>query len=101
MTAPIIPRPWYVNDRLTEGYLTICQNGGDVELIQTLKAVRMLTVNLIIGILSVFLVLEGADPTIVGGFAITALALLNGVELSEWLAAKQAIQEHDLTNDDD
>lgn len=101
MSDAIIPRPWYVNDRLTEGYLRICEYGGDVELIQTLKAVRMLTVNFIIGLLSVFLVLEGADPTIVGGVAITALALLNGVELSEWLAAKQAMQEHELTNGDE
>lgn len=86
-------RPWFVSDRLCDGYVRIGRNGGDVELIQKLKAIRMLTVNLIVGALGAFSMLQGGDPTVVGPTAIVVLGLLNGIELSEWLAAKQALSE--------
>lgn len=92
-------RRWYHSDRLCDGYVKIERNGGDVELIQKIKAIRMLTVNLIVGLLAGFAILEGGDPTVIGPTAIVTLGLLNGIELSEWLAAKQALAEIHGGND--
>jgi len=86
-------RDWYCNDRLTDEYITAHNNGGDLEMAKKLRIVRSIVVNLgLIGI-TVFALAEGADPTIVGGFGLIAIASYNGVEVADYIALMQAISE--------
>ena len=87
------PRPWYVLDGLCDNYLYLHENGGDLRMLQALKVIRGITLNVIIAAISVFTILEGADPTLIGGIGLIGLMLINGIELSDYLAAKQALDE--------
>jgi len=87
------PRPWYVIDALCDGYLSVATNGGNLHMLQALKIVRGITLNVIIGLIAVIMVLEGGDPTVIGGIALIGLMVVNGVELTDYLAAKQALEE--------
>ena len=69
--------------------------------IQALKVFEGILANLVLAGLAWFLVSNGADPTIIGSLAIAVLAALNGISLSEYLAARQAIRETDLEVSDD
>lgn len=58
------------------------------------KLLKATVTNTIVAVVALAAILEGADPTVVGSLALISLATLNGVELSEWLAAKQALAEY-------
>jgi len=89
-------RPWYISDRLCSRYTSIAANGGDVVAMQTLKIIEGIVANIVLAALAVFFVDAGADPTIIGTGTLTVLGILNGVSLSEYLAARQALEEVDL-----
>ena len=59
------------------------------------KSVKAGAVSIIIALLSWYAIQNGADPTATVIAAIAALLALNGVELSEWLAAKESLRQLD------
>lgn len=93
MTLHDRPRPWYVLNGLCDSYLHIAANGGDLEVLQLLKAIRAIVLNLTIAGVSLTAIASGADPTVIGGLGLIALLAVNGVEISDYLAARQAMAE--------
>jgi len=95
-------RPWYISDRLCDRYAAIARNGGDVKRMQVLKIVESILANIGVIVVGIFAILEGGDPTILGSGTLTVLGILNGVSLSEYLAARQAIEEskQEVVNDE-
>ena len=91
-------RPWYCIDTLVEAYKKIEETGGDLRMLQHLKVIRAILTNVLVAGVGMFSIMEGGDATLIGSSAVVALALLNGIEVSEWLAAKQALAELDLEN---
>ena len=88
------PRPWYCIDGLVDDYRTVADNGGDLEMVKTLKIVRSIIVNLgIIGITALSLLYTGADPTWVAIIGLITLGLYNGVEVADYAALAQAFAE--------
>jgi len=95
-------RPWYVIDELCDDYLTVAENGGDLRMLQLLKVIRGLTLNFLVVVVAFLALSEGADATLIGTTALISLALVNGVEAVDFLAAKQALAEAtDTTSDGD
>jgi hypothetical protein len=84
-------RPWYVLDGLCNDYSDI--SSGDLRMLQALKVLRGITLNLTIAALCIIMVLEGGDPTVIGSIGLIGLMVINGVELTDYLAAKQALDE--------
>lgn len=89
-------RPWYVSDRLCDRYRTLQLAGGDIMAIQLFKILEGIVANVVLAGLGWFFVASGGEPTVIGSLTIVVLAVLNGVSLSEYLAARQAIRETDL-----
>lgn len=86
-------RPWYCSDQLTNAYKTIGEHGGDLRMLQALKIFRWITLNLMVSAVAVFAIVQGADPTFIGGAALVTFGLVNGIEWTEYAAARQALQE--------
>ena len=95
------PRPWYIQDSLCDDYLHVANNGGDLQMLQALKVLRGISLNAIIAAVTLYTVLEGGDPTLLGGVGLVALMVINGVELTDYLAAKQALDEANEVADDE
>lgn len=89
-------RPWYCSDSLVDAYREIEARGGNLTMLKHLKVVRAIVTNILVVGIAFYVVGSGADATVIGTTAISALALLNGIEVSEWIAAKQALEELDL-----
>ena len=87
------PRPWYVIDALCDDYLSVATNGGDLRMLQLLKVIRGISLNATIAAVTLYTILEGGDPTVIGGVGLLALMIVNGIELGDYLAAKQALEE--------
>jgi hypothetical protein len=94
-------RPWYCYDELVEAYKAIERTGGDLRMLQHLKVVRAITTNVLVAGIAWYAINMGGDPTLIGSSAVVALAVLNGIEVGEWLAAKQALTELDLETIED
>lgn len=94
-------RPWYCSDTLVESYKQIESSTGKLRMLQALKVIRAIILNFLVLGGGIFFVSRGGDPTLLGVGTIITLALLNGIEVSEWVAAKQALQELDQMNNDD
>ena len=62
-------------------------------MLKTLKILRAIIVNIGIMALSGYIVYEGGDPTIIGIMSLSVLAAYNGLEISDYLALLQAVQE--------
>jgi len=88
-------RPWYCSDTLVDAYKRIDRTGGDLRMLQHLKVVRAIVTNVLVAAVAAYSIMEGGDATLIGSTAVAALALLNGIEVGEWIAAKQAIEELD------
>lgn len=86
-------RPWYCNDRLTDDYLRVHREGGDLKVLKSLKILRAIVVNAGLIAITLYALLEGAEPTIVGGLGTISLAAYNGVEIADYSALAQAIVE--------
>jgi hypothetical protein len=89
------PRPWYVLDELCDDYVAVRRTSGDLRMLQLLKVIRGITLNASLFAMSIFAILEGADPTLIASIGLIALMIVNGVELGDYLAAKQALEEAD------
>ena len=85
------PRPWYVLEGLCDSYAGI--STGDLRVLQILKVLRGMTLNVVLAVICVYTVLEGGDPTLIGALALIGLMVVNGVELTDYLAAKHALEE--------
>jgi len=92
-------RPWYVLDGLCDDYVAVSRHGGDLRMLQLLKVIRGIILNAIIFAMSVFAMTQGADPTLIAGTGLVALMIVNGVELGDYLAAKQALEEADYKDE--
>jgi hypothetical protein len=93
-------RPWYCSDFLVVSHKQFQKTQGSLKMLQYLKVARGLVLNLMLGGFGAFSILKGADPTLIGVLTISGLVLVNGIELSEWLAAKRALEELDQETDD-
>lgn len=98
-------RPWYVSDELCDDYLAvaIAISRSELEMLQALKVIRGLSLNIIIAVITIFPVMQGGNPELLGATGLVALALVNGVEAVDFLAAQQALREakHARNPDDD
>ena len=66
---------------------------GELRMLQALKVIRGISLNAVVAIMSIYAVLEGGDPTIVVSLGLVALMVVNGIEATDYLAAKQALEE--------
>ncbi|WP_135827314.1 hypothetical protein [Halorussus halobius] len=88
-------RPWYCPDGLVDAYKHVAHSGGNLRMLQHLKVVRAIVTNLLVAGVAYHAITSGGDPSLIGSTAVAALALLNGIEVGEWIAAKQALDELD------
>ena len=44
MSVPTNPRPWFCIDGAVENYHTVLKDGGDLEMLKTLKIIRSILV---------------------------------------------------------
>lgn len=104
MTDQHAQRPWYVNERLCDDWVTVEEKGGDLRMLKLFKIARSIIVNL--GIISITLVALwlGGDVNILGSLGLFVLAAYNGVEVLDYLSLAQAIvevQRDDRTGDNE
>jgi hypothetical protein len=59
--------------------------------LKTYKTIKAGIVSLFSLAIGLYSIAQGADPTAVGLSTIAALLVINGFELSEWVAAKQQL----------
>ena len=62
-------------------------------MIQALKVLRTIVLNVLVVGLAWFSVQHGGDPTFVPSGAFATLAVVNGFEYSDWAAFRQAYDE--------
>lgn len=94
------PRPWYCSDTLCDSYKVIESTQGNLRMLQALKVLRAIVLNVLLAGFGTFVLVRGGDPTLIGVVTILALSLLNGIEVSEWVAAKRALDELEGGNGD-
>ena len=87
------PRPWYCSDALCDSYKVIESTQGNLRMLQALKVFRAIVLNVLLAGFGTFVLIRGGDATVIGLVTILALSLLNGIEVSEWVAAKRALDE--------
>ena len=86
-------RPWLCSDRLVDAYLARAQDGDDLRVLKTVRAIESLIVNAgIIGMTIVALHYGEANPYVVLA-AIVTLGLLNGVLAADYRALGRALAE--------
>ncbi|MDQ2053252.1 hypothetical protein [Halobellus sp. H-GB7] len=93
MTTTRPTRPWYAPDALIDDYKNSLRDGGDLRMYRSLKVIRGIIVNLGIIGLAIYALIQGAEPTIIGTFALLTLAGYNGLEMSDYAALVQAYTE--------
>lgn len=93
MTVSKGSRLWYCPEARVETYRSIISNGGNPTVIQALKVLRTIVLNVLVVALAWLSVTQGGDPTFVPVSAFATLAVVNGFEYSDWAAFRQAYQE--------
>jgi hypothetical protein len=58
-------------------------------MLQALKVFRAIVLNVLLAGFGTFVLIRGGDATVIGLTTILALSLLNGIEVSEWVAAER------------
>jgi hypothetical protein len=95
-------RPWYVSDRACDDYVaTLGKDGGDLQMLKTLKLLRSIIVNVGIIAIGIYSIAVGADPTIIGFAALAVLGGYNGLELHDYASLLQAYKEVQQEGGDD
>jgi len=101
-SRPRTDRPWYCLDALVDDYIAYSKDGGDFQMLKTLKIIRSVVVNL--GVIAITLYgLWKGYPQWFGTVGLVILGAYNGVDMAEWAALVQAIAEakqQTQTNDD-
>jgi hypothetical protein len=102
MSTGSVSRPWYVRGDIVDEYRsTLTEDGETLPMLKTLKLLRAIIVNTGIIILGAFAIYRGGDPTFLGITALAVLGAYNGLELSDYLALVQAVQEVQASNTED
>jgi hypothetical protein len=68
-----------------------------------LKAAYNLVVSAAVLGMAILAIIEGAEPTTIGGMAIGAILVVNGFSISEWLAVKAELnrrEQHSSSEND-
>jgi len=87
-------RPWYCIDALVDDYRAVALNGGDLEMLKSLKVIRSMIVNAgIIGVTLFSLAQTPANATLITSLGLLTLGLYNGVEVADYAALAQAFAE--------
>ena len=86
-------RPWYTSDRLTDDWLTIQAEGGDLKMLKSLKILRSIVVNIGIIAITSLALYYGGDPHVFGTLGLLTLAAFNGIEVLDYVSLLQAIAE--------
>lgn len=86
-------RPWYCSERLTDDWLTIEAEGGDLKMLKSLKIVRSIVVNIGIITITALALYYGGAPQVFGTLGLFTLAAYNGIEVLDYLSLAQAIVE--------
>lgn len=69
--------------------------------LKTYKAIKNSLLSLVLIAFGWFLVLEGADPTLVFSGTLAVVALLNGIEFAEFVDAWSEVRQAQLRDDED
>jgi len=86
-------RPWLCSDRLVDAYLARAQDGDDLRVLKTVRAIESLIVNAgIIAVTSLAIYFGEANAYVVLA-AIVTLGLLNGVLAADYRALARALAE--------
>lgn len=86
-------RPWLCSDRLVDAYLVRAQDGDDLAVLKTVRAVESLIVNAgIVAVTSLAIYFGEANAYVVLSSIIT-LGLLNGVLAADYRALARALAE--------
>ena len=82
------------NSRQVREYKQSLQNDRELfPMLKTLKLLRAIVVNVGIFIVSGYSLYLGADPTLIGLTAILVAGAYNGLEISDYLALVEAVQQ--------
>lgn len=79
---------------VTEHNLVLVELMGERDF-KLLKAVYNLVVSAAVLGMAILAIVEGAEPTTIGGLAIAAILVVNGFSISEWLAVKAELQRRE------
>jgi hypothetical protein len=104
MTQGLQPRPWHCPDALVDDWVSVLQNGGDLRMLKLVKILRSIVVNAGIGLITLYALWLGAEPTWVALFGLATLGLYNGIEIADYRALARAVlevsQESELDDDE-
>ena len=93
--------PWYVRQGQIQEYKeTLTKNKEPFPVLKTLKILRAIIVNLGIFGIGFYAISLGGDPTIISLAVLGVAGGYNGLELSDYLALLQALQEVEVENKD-
>ncbi len=93
--------PWYVREgQINEYKQTLTTNKEPFPVLKTLKILRAIIVNLGIFGIGFYAISLGGDPTIISLAVLGVAGAYNGLELSDYLALLQALQEVEVENKD-
>jgi len=96
MSAPTDTPTWYCRlapRGLTDDYVHSLSTGGDLRMLKLVKALRVIIVNVCVAVIAGYSLYLGADPTVIGGFALAVFGGYNGIELADLAALLQAYAE--------
>jgi len=85
---------------VTEHNVVLCEIMGERDF-KLLKAVYNLVVSAAILAMAILAILEGAEPTTIGGLAIAGVLVVNGFSVSEWLAVKAELNRRQQSQPED
>jgi hypothetical protein len=86
--------PWYLREsQISEYKKTLSEQGEPFPVLKTLKIIRAILVNVGIFGIGFYAISLGGDPTIISLAVLGVAGGYNGLELSDYLALLQALQE--------
>ena len=86
--------PWYIRQsQIAEYKQTLSEQGEPFPVLKTLKIIRAIIVNLGIFGIGFYAISLGGDPTLISLAVLAVAGGYNGLELSDYLALVQAVQE--------
>ena len=93
--------PWYVRQGQIQEYKeTLTKDKEPFPVLKTLKIIRAIIVNVGIFGIGFYAISLGGDPTIISLAVLGIAGGYNGLELSDYLALLQALQEVEVENKD-
>ena len=88
------PNTWYIRQgAIAEYKQTLSQDGEPLPVLKALKILRAIVVNLGVFGIGFYAISLGGDPTLIALAVLAVAGGYNGLELSDYLALVQAVQE--------